>query len=566
MKFLAKVLFTLLLLAALGVAGLYMMLQSHWGTNWVSRYISENSDYQLHFSKIEYRLSDPFHLLLNDVTLGHKGQAPLLTAKQVDLGLGLTQFVIPLHFPAIHLTEGVVMLSDEHKLPPLSADHLQLSRMKIENSQYMLPVTAEKVDGAITPWKPVDGNVIGDKAHFQFSASHIKLADFSGQNLLLEGMLADHKLTVTNAGVDLAGGTLTGSAIRDAGGNWLINSLRLSGLHLQTTKSLNDIFASVLALPSVHVKRLDVTNAQLEGEGWAASDLDLSLDNLTLSNNDWQSNGGTLLLNASTIVKNGLQLSDPIINVSFSPQGITIRQLSTRWAQGLIRTYGRWSRADKKLTLDDAALVGLEYTLPENWRDIWMAALPDWLNSVQVLHFSANRNLIIDINPEFPFQMTSLEGNGSNLLLVKDHQWGIWGGKMSFNAFAATFNRVELYHPSISLGSNDEQIEISELSAFIKGGLLEANGTVTQSPQRLTQLNLTGRNVPLSFLKNWGWPATVLQDTGRLEMTLDASLAAGTELRKSMNATLSNSQGEKTVSMRMTQGMIVQSQTGSTKR
>ncbi|MBN9931320.1 hypothetical protein HZD82_22490, partial [Pantoea agglomerans] len=39
-----------------------------------------------------------------------------------------------------------------------------------------------------------------------------------------------------------------------------------------------------------------------------------------------------------------------------------------------------------------------------------------------VTRFTSNRNLIIDINPAFPFQLTSLDGSGENLLLAQQHQ------------------------------------------------------------------------------------------------------------------------------------------------
>jgi hypothetical protein len=39
--------------------------------------------------------------------------------------------------------------------------------------------------------------------------------------------------------------------------------------------------------------------------------------------------------------------------------------------------------------------------------------------------FGLSRNLVIDIDPAFPWQITSLDGYGANLQLVKDRQWGL---------------------------------------------------------------------------------------------------------------------------------------------
>ncbi|WP_337221673.1 hypothetical protein, partial [Vibrio cholerae] len=80
----------------------------------------------------------------------------------------------------------------------------------------------------------------------------------------------------------------------------------------------------------------------------------------------------------------------------------------------MVRTSGAWLRESKALILDDTAIAGLEYTLPENWKQLWMKPLPDWLNSLTLKKFSASRNLVIDIDPAFPWQITALDGYGAN--------------------------------------------------------------------------------------------------------------------------------------------------------
>ncbi len=146
-------------------------------------------------------------------------------------------------------------------------------------------------------------------------------------------------------------------------------------------------------------------------------------------------------MNAGNFINGKFELNDPIINMDFSPQGIALTQFSSRWANGVIRADGNWSRNDRRLTLNNLAVAGLEYTLPQNWRALWQDPLPDWLDGITVTRFTSNRNLIIDINPAFPFQLTSLDGNGENLQLARQHQWGIWSGKLSLNAAESTFNR-----------------------------------------------------------------------------------------------------------------------------
>ena len=87
-------------------------------------------------------------------------------------------------------------------------------------------------------------------------------------------------------------------------------------------------------------------------------------------------------MNASEFIYGSLHLFDPILNAEFSPQGIALRQFSSRWEGGMVRTSGNWLRAGNAPVLDDTAFAGLEYTLPANWKQLWMTPLPARLQSL----------------------------------------------------------------------------------------------------------------------------------------------------------------------------------------
>ena len=189
--------------------------------------------------------------------------------------------------------------------------------------------------------------------------------------------------------------------------------------------------------------------------------------------------------------------------------------------------------------LDDAAFAGLEYTLPENWKQLWMDDLPPWLNTVTLKKFSASRNLVIDIDPTFPWQLTSLDGYGDNLQLVREGKWGVWSGSAKLNAAAATFNRVDVRRPSLALNANGNMVNITELSAFTDKGLLEAKAVVSQTPDRSVNVSLNGRGVPLNVLQEWGWPALPISGDGNLQLTASGSIRADAPLKPSVNGELS---------------------------
>ncbi|AXF78139.1 AsmA family protein [Erwinia tracheiphila] len=560
MKFIGKTLLTILLLIILAVVAIYVLAQTRWGSSWISRAVSQHTDYQITFSKLKHDFSEPGHVVLNDVSFGLKTRPAIVVAKKIDLGLTGAQFFRPLHFASIWLENGTININDNGHLLALSADRLQFNKMIINHSDSHLPLAATRVDGGILPWQPVAGDLIGNDTRFQLSAGSLEVNGVTATNVLLQGNKNLHQLVISSFGADVALGSVTTSAQRDAQGNWQVSALRLNNIRLQSERPLSDLLTPLASHPSIRFDRIEVTDARLEGKDWAVTDLDLALKNITLRNGDWQSNDGSLSMNASSFVNGSLELNDPIVNLVFSPQDITLKQFSSRWVNGLIRTSGKWTRADKKLTLDEAAVAGIEYTLPQNWRDHWMASLPEWLHSVQVTRMVANRNLLIDINPDFPFQLTSLEGNGSNVLIARDRQWGIWSGSLSFNAAEATFNRVDVRHPSLSLNAGDNGINVTEMSAFTHNGMLESLATVTQQPDRRLSLTLNGRNVPVNLLHDWGWPTLPLSGEGNLQLKIQSSLAANVSLKSATNGTLLVTAGDKTLQQSMTAGQVAGAQ------
>lgn len=538
MKFIGKLLLYVLIALAVAILGLYFLLQTRWGAEHVSAWVSQNSSYHLAFDAIDHRFSSPSHILLENVTFGRDGQPATLVAKTVDIGLSSRQITDPLHVDTILLQNGTLNLSQQTAPLPFQADRLQLQDMALNSPGSEWTLSAQRVNGGVIPWSPEAGKILGSKAQIQLSASSLTLNDVPTTNVLIEGSIDHDRVTLSNIGADVARGALTGVAQRNADGSWVVENLRLNDIRLQSDKSLAEFFAPLSTIPSLQIGRLEVTDARLQGPDWAVTDLDLSLRNMTFSKDDWQTQEGKLSMNASEFIYGSLHFFDPILNAEFSPQGIALRQFTTRWEGGMVRTSGNWQRNNKALVLDDAAIAGLEYTLPENWKQLWMKPLPAWLDSLTLKKFSASRNLVIDIDPSFPWQLTALDGYGANLGLVQNNQWGIWSGSATLNAAAATFNRTDVRHPSLALTANSSTVNISELSAYTEKGLLEATASISQLPQRQTQVSLNGRGVPMTILQQWGWPALPLSGDGNIQLTASGNIQADAPLKPTVSGKL----------------------------
>lgn len=557
MKFIGKLLVYLLVALLIVILALYILLQTRWGATQVSSWVTVNTDYELSFDKMNHRFSSPSHIILENVTFGRDGKPATLVAKKVDIGLSSRQITDPLHVDTITLFDGTLNLSPQTAPLPFQADRLQLNNMAFNSPNTEWDLSAQKVTGGVSPWQPEAGNVLGNHAQIQMSAGSLTLNGVPATNVLIEGQLNGKEVVLNTIGADMARGSLTGSALRNADGSWIIDTMRLNEIRLQSDKTLTAFFAPLATIPSLQIGRLDVTDAQLQGPDWAVTDLDLSLRNLTLSKGGWQSQEGRLSMNASEFIYGSLHLFDPILNAEFSPQGMALRQFTSRWEGGMVRTSGNWLRDGKALVLDDVAIAGLEYTLPQNWKALWMAPLPEWLNSVTLQKFGLSRNLVIDIDPAFPWQITSLDGYGANLQLVKDRQWGVWGGSATLNGAAATFNRVDVRRPSLALNANAATVNITDLSAFTEKGILEATATVSQLPQRQTTVSLNGRGVPLSVLQQWGWPALPIAGDGNIQLTASGSVQASAPLKPTVNGKLSAVNMDKQqVEQTMTGGVV----------
>ncbi|CPR15354.1 AsmA family protein [Brenneria goodwinii] len=540
MRFIGKLLLTIALLALLALVILYVLLQTTWASGWISNWVNQNTNYQVSLGKIDHDWSAPDHLQLKDVIFGHKDQPPTLTAKQISAGLSARQLTEPGHFASLELEGGALNLSPAAATLPIEADVLQLRTMALQAQDDNWNLNGQQINGGIAPWRPEEGYLLGKHGHFQLSARSLRLNDVPASQVLVQGEINQNQLTLSNFGADVAQGQLTGSASRAEDGSWQIDNLRLSKVRLQTPRTMQEFWQPITALPSVAVSRFDLIDARIEGPGWAFIDLDVTLQNVTFKQDDWQSENGELSFNATDIVNGNMHLIDPIVNLNLSPNGVEIKQFTTRWEGGLLRTNGNWQRSDHRLQLNEFVVAGMEYTLPGDWLQRWQTALPNWLAEVNIKKFSANRNLLIDINPDFPFQLTALDGYGSDLLLARNHQWGVWGGSLNLNASDATFNKVDVRRPSLALTANDSQISLTDLSAFTQDGLLEAKATIGQTPSRAFSITMNGRSVPADILTRWGWPAQVSAASGNanLQLQLNGQLAANTPLKPTLNGAL----------------------------
>lgn len=557
MKFIGKLFLTLALLLLLGIVLIYFLLQTRWAAGYISRWINDGNSYSFSLGKIDHSWSNPGQIVLSDVKLTHVNQPEILNASKVDLDLSWRQLTEPYYFERIVLVDGSLNLTPSDLSLPLQANALQLNKMAIISDIGNWHIKGQQINAGITPWQPQKGHIFGDDLQFQLSAKTLVTNNVPAENVLIQGAFNKNQLTLSNFGADLARGQLTGKASRAQDGSWTLDDFQLSNVRWQTAQPLSAFWQELTQLPKVNVKRFDLINARLQGQDWAFSDMNVLVKNATFNQGEWQSEQGEITLNAAEMISGRLNIIEPIVNLGLSPQGIDIKQASARWEGGLLRTNGNWIRDSQRLQLNELTIATLEYTLPENWRQLWLQALPSWLSEVYISKFSTSRNLIIDISPQFPFQLTALSGFGNNLLLAHNHQWGMWSGKLNLNASDATFNKFDVRRASLTLEADRDEVKVTELSALTKEGLLEATATVNQQPQRDFSLKMKGQAVPVNVLNHWGWPELPLQGNANLQLNLQGQMPANLDFKPTLQGTLhALTTEEKQIQQRMVKGEV----------
>lgn len=198
MKFIGKLLLYILIALLVAIAGLYFLLQTRWGAEHISAWVSENSDYHLAFGAMDHRFSAPSHIVLENVTFGRDGQPATLVAKSVDIALSSRQLTEPRHVDTILLENGTLNLTDQTAPLPFKADRLQLRDMAFNSPNSEWKLSAQRVNGGVVPWSPEAGKVLGTKAQIQFSAGSLSLNDVPATNVLIEGSIDNDRVTLTN--------------------------------------------------------------------------------------------------------------------------------------------------------------------------------------------------------------------------------------------------------------------------------------------------------------------------------------------------------------------------------
>ena len=542
MRWLMKSLVSLILIVILFIIIIYAFIQTQWGAQKTSEWLTQYSDYDVRFSGVEHDFTQLEQVVVHDLSINPKQDKTTISAKLAQIKFNWQFFTTPSHLQKITLENGNIVLADTTKAIPLSADILQFKNMALSRNNSDFDFTAEKITGGITPWKPTPTDILG-AGHFQFSIAEGTINNNSFSNFIISGEYKPNDINIEKLGTRLLSGTLSLNG-RYQDNHWKLNEVYLNGIRWQSAKTLNELIHSFDQYPAINVRLLNIVDFTAEGKQWAVSGFDGKFSQLNIDEAVSFTSGE---FNTNDVVIENQHFTDVITKMNQQNNRLNLDSLSLRYEKGLIKFAGNWDQNNKTLTIQDGTLSGILYTLPENWLSFLATPLENKIQNIHVEQLSINQSILIDITPDFPFQFTGLTGKLQNLTVVKNGEWGLWQGSAILNADSGTLNRIELRRPDLKIVTLQDKAIAEQFSALIDEGIIRGSAALVQSNNQKTfSLIANGLNVPLSIPGAMGWKTAPLNEKGQFTLKLSGDLQAAA-ISSTLNGTLLGKKDEQQI-------------------
>ncbi|AIN65870.1 MULTISPECIES: AsmA family protein [Providencia] len=539
MRWLTKLIIALLLLFLLAVIFTYAGLQTRWGASYASHFLSKFTDFDIDVGIMGHEFSNAGEFVFQDVKIASRNQDMTLDAKQIVVDVNWRNLFSGTAIRRFVITQGnLAATTSETSTPiPLSANILQFENSNIQLNQAENRLQVSGFTGGITPWQPTTNHPFG-YGDFRFTTKQLDINELPLKNVAITGKLQENLTEFTDASGYLNNGYITGSGKALADGSITINSLAMDKVGWQNSIPFDSLREAIESQRTISLKNVALTNVDLQGKDWAISGLNTEIDHINWVRGSWSSPKSHINFTVNQLVIKDQQVDTLIGDLNIQGDNLNIEKLSGYYYKGVFSLNGVWQRNDQTLTLNDAKLAGILYTLPENWLQFFSQPSPNWLSGLTIKQFTLSQSLLMNIDSRFPFELTALSGNVENVSLIKQKQWGIWSGKASFNADSGTVNQVMIRRPYMDLRQSGQASAAASLTASTDKGVVKVGLLVKQSPKKVPfLLRASGTNVDLSVLNQWGWQGFPPQVIGDFDTSLQGDLLAPS-LAKSVNGEL----------------------------
>ena len=539
MKWLTKLIAYALLLFLLVIIFAYIGLQTRWGASSASQFLSKFTDYDIEVGIMGHELSNAGEFIFQDVKLVSQNKDLSLNARQIVIDINWRNIFNGTAIRRLVITQGELVANsgEDSTTIPLSADILQFENSQLQLKQQNETIQVSGFTGGITPWHPTVSHPFG-YGDFRFTTSQMNINELAFRNVAITGKLQEKVAEISQATGYLNNGYIAGEGKLFTDGSINIDRLVMNKVGWQNAITFDNLVNAINSNNPLQIKNLELTNIDIQGKDWALAGLSTEIDQISFVRGSWISPKSKISFNMDQLVIKEQQLDTLIGELNIDNDNINIEKLSGYYNKGVFNLSGTWQRNDKILTIDDAKLAGVLYTLPENWLKFFAQSTPSWLSGLSIKKFTLTQSLLMNIQPQFPFELTALSGNIENVDLIKQKQWGIWSGKATFNADSGTINQVMVRRPFVEIRQSGKSSATASITVSTDKGISKLGLLVKQEPKKVPfLLRASGTNIDLADLNQWGWHGFPAQTLGDFDVTLQGDLLAPS-LAKSTNGEL----------------------------
>ncbi len=503
------------------IISIYMVIKTHWGAEQLSYLLSKYTHYDAKIDDISHSLKTPGIILFKDVSIHNKKNNFSLNVKQIRLEIFLQKIFSKLSFDRIILTEGKVNLPISFKAFPFITKRLKLERINISYRGKNISNVATNMTGEITFHNSFEEGV------FQFNSDRLELNNFNLTNLMVKGAYKKNFLSFNKFSAHVNNGIINANIVQYTDNSLTVEKLVLANTDWQFSMSFDEMLNILKDIKNLKVEDMDLINTNFQGKEWSILGLSGKVNDINIIDGHWKNSFNKSELNIDKLISHNQQISHLVADITYSNDILYFHRLFGYTHEGTFSLKVISNIQHHSINIVDARLANIHYQLPANWIEFITLPVTNSITSLHVTNLKLINSSIIDINHNFPFEFTNINGDISNMDFIKQKKWGLWKGKARFNANSGMINQIVLRHPYLEISQQNNTNIISMFNARIKNALVRFTANIEQQMDKyLFALEGEGFNINLGILNQWGWKNLQIDSVGSFNFILTGNLLA----------------------------------------
>ncbi|MDB1122507.1 AsmA family protein [Vibrio algarum] len=489
----------LLLFVSCALLALYFAMQSPYTTKVTNHILKQYSPPPISVHEATFQF--PNHLSFKGVEVKEL-QDENIIIEQVDIWVSTDSITESMPVIDSILINGLLLqdgIPDIPKIEPIKLRQLAITNLDYSDGEFISRDTDIQIENPLY----LNENQPIPFGSIQYSAEQVYWHREAFNNVLIDLNYQEENSTVYGASFEWRGGAFSTQAEQYLDG-WSLVNTTIDRLRLNT-KQWDDIDTSdwsFITEKITHLNSLDILSSTIETPNFQASDIDLSLENISLINRVWQQKDGYISFSAESInYLNHLWL-EPAFESYFDHDLISIEALNFEFEKGFVTTVGELTPNSAYLKNLDIDGVKWIYESPEDY-----TLISQYINSLDSLiidDVKIRRSQFIQIATQPHWQFSGLSLDGKDLTLKKKNKTGLWNGQIRVTANNASFKNLVTSQPLITMQSEDGIWKLHEAFIPLEKGLIEATASYTLSqPSQPWRVEAFADGLPIELFSQW---------------------------------------------------------------